>query len=626
MATSWGNQVGRWRCGVSAEIVSSTDDFATVRVQSVWQSLGWGFLVDYNSAWVSCEGQGDGVGGGVYVSSAKGETREQVCASGDFTVARGAADRYVRCAASFVMPDYQPGTSQAELSLLVPAVPCDPPAAPTGVSVARSDGYRFTLSWANGSDPQAKRPWSSVEVDARVDGGGWGGVPGFPVTLPGTAASHTFTATRADAKYELRARSVNAKGASAWASPSPVYTPPVAPANVSATFTDGSATVAFEPKSKYVTNHVVQVSADGGRTWASKGSVAAPPFVDTDPPAGTSVAYRVATVAPGGTSAWAMSSTISTYTDADYPTVSITAPASSFSVRTFRLAWEASAGSGSITGQSVDMVHGGAVVQSYRLPAAERSVMMRADGVADGDEVAVRLTVTNSNGLSTTALRELAADYLPPTAPTVTAVQDGLSAVVTASAPSTPGHCAGTVYDVWRSGAGCDPELVAEGVACGSPFEDSTAPLNVQLAYQVLVHSDGGKTSTGSATVKVASRVGSLAFDGGGSYTLPLRFEVSESAERGGEAMHFADGGESGGLPEWYGGPDLGCTWDVSGTVRASDVPALRRDMRSCGTVWLRDPMGRVVRGHPSWTLSPVGGGSHWALSATLTEVAHGLV
>lgn len=635
-STVWGNQVSHWRCGVSAGIASSTDQSATVEVKCVWQSIGWGFQVGYNSAWVSCGGESAG-DGSVRVMSSTGETREVDAYVASFTVQRGESDRQVRVAASFTMPDYEPGSSQAEFYLTVPAEPTEAPNPPTGPRVVKTSDTFINLEWTNASDPDDHKPWTSVEVDARMDGGAWGAVPGFPRKLPGDAVSCPFVSALKNAKYEFRVRSVNAKGASAWVQSRAVYTKPAEPANVAATFSDPHVTVSWTNRAKHAEYFAVQVSSDGGRTWkvaateavTGLGSGAAmwSPAKDMSPPAGTSVTYRVAAVSPGGSSSWAVSAPISTYTDADYPKVTIQKPAGTVQYNPFTVAFTVEPGNGELTGNiPVELISDGAVTHIARCTKTTRSTMIPSDSVPDGSRASVRVTATNSAGLSSTAIVDFVADYLPPTDPTVTAVQSGSSAEVTAVAKSSTGHCKGTVYDAFRTGPDGVARQVAAGVECGKSFTDPTVPLNVPVTYSVTVHSAGGKTSEGSASVTVASSCAVLSFDGGGSYELPLRFEVSEGAERGGEAIHFADGGEYGGLPEWYGGPDLGCTWDVSGTVAAPVVPALRHDMRSCGTVRLRDPLGRSVRGHPSWTLAPMGSGRYWSLSATLTEVADGLV
>lgn len=627
--TVWGNQVSRWRCGVSAEVVASTDQTATVEVRCVWQSLGYGFAVNYNAAWVSCGGEADG-SGSVYVSSATGETRELTAYSARFELPRGTEDRRVRCAAAFSMPDFQAGTSQAETYLTVPAEPCELPDPPSGATASVS-GSVIVLEWANGADPAAHKPWTGVEVDAMVGSGDWGGVAGFPRELPGDAASLAFSGALGNSMYQFRVRSVNAKGASAWVHVGPAYTTPSAPANVSATFSDSCVLVTWTKTTKYAMYHAVQVSADGGETWSpagtehveglGTGAVFLPPAKDVSPPAGTAVVYRVAAVGPAGTSAWSRSGVISTYLDEDYPSVSITSPAGSFHARELAVGFDAAPGKGELTGSVAELVYAGSVVHSVALGPEARSATLVAADVPDGGEAIVRVSATNSAGLTSTAMAALSADYWPPGDPAVSAVQRGHDAVVTVASEASGERSAGTVYDLDRTGPDGVAERVAEGVACGEGFVDGTAPLNVPLSYAATVHSDGGKTATGSASLTLASRSSVLSFDGGGAYVLDLALSAAESAERSGEAIHFADGGEGGGLPEWYGGPDLDCSWELSATVRAGQVPALRRDMRSCGTVVLRDALGRVVRGHPSWSLAPVGRGRYWSLAGSLAEV-----
>lgn len=618
---AWGNQVGRWRCGVVAEVVAATDQAATVEVRCLWQSVGWGYQVHYCDAYVSCEGQSSGAGG-VFASSGYGETRDMMAATARFEVARGDADRHVRCAASFVMPAYHPGTSSASVDLLVPAVPCDLPAAPAGVEAELSGSSVIYVSWDNGSDPSAKRPWGSVEVEARRDGGAWGAVPGFPATLPGDASSYLFQGASPNAKYGFRVRAANARGASAWAESGEVRTAPAAPTGVSASFSAGSATVAWTPQDLWADRYEVQASADGGKTWRAGAYCSGPPYADPNPPAGTSVVYRVRALCGAAEGQWAKAPAISTYTDADYPAVAISSPVSVFVDRPLVVAFSATAGSGSVVGFHADLVVGGSVVESQVLGAYSTSVTFRADSVPDGGSCLVRITATNSAGLSSTAVRALTADYLPPSAPVLSVSARGGVAAVRALSEAGPGTCAGTTWALYRLDLATGEALeVAAGIDNGEWAEDATAPLNTRLVYRATMASDGGKESSAECRAYVASDAGEVRFDGGGAYRMAFNLEITEGAEKAGQAYDFADGGEGGGLPAWYGSPGLSASWSVTFAIRSADLAAFRRDMRACGTAWFRDPAGRVLHAHPVWTVSRIGRG-WWAVSAELTEVA----
>lgn len=612
MPSSWGNAVGRWRCGVEASVVSMTDETATVRVACVWQCLSGRFYVDYNSAWVSCEGQAFGAEYEYYVQATTGGAVTSSVMARDFVVARLAAPREVECAASFVMPDVQPGSSRASLMLAVPGQPCEVPAAPTGAAMSALVDGSLALSWAPNPDAAAKRPYSSQEVDARRDGGAWGGVAGFPRAVAADARSCSLAAPAADSKYEMRVRALNDAGASAWAQAGPLYTVPAAPRGLAASFSGGAVQLTWSGGGRYAASYEVQRSADGS-AWEALATVAASPAADASPPGGTP-RYRVRSRLDDGTaSAWSECS-VTTWTGADYPSVAVTAPAGAVGVRPAECAWTASPGSGALVRFLVELVVGGRVVERRTLGGSARSCALSLAELPDGGGATVRVTATNSNGLSGCGTRSFSADYLPPAPPSVSVSVEAsdLSVTLSVADPEGAGFSPAARFEVRRGG-----ELVGEGA--GPDFRDPHPPIGAPLDYEVVAWAETGKSASASCQALVRSSCGCVSFDGGGPHLLRLALSMSESVGRGGAAYHFADGGA--GLPEWYGSPDVDAEWSLSAVVPAGDLAAMRADMRACGTAWFRDPSGLVVHGHPSWSWGRTASKRYAELSATVTEV-----
>ena len=169
--SAWGNIVGHWRCGVSAWVSSETDETVTVSVQCQWMSIAWGFQVRYVSAWVSCDGQSGGRGD-YYANSSYGQTKQDTAYDQAFTLPKTDAPRTVRCAANVVFPDYEAGSSYAEVLLTIPGKPVDAPAAPAGVKASRQSDALWLLSWDNADTVEA--PYASVRLQVREGGGDWG--------------------------------------------------------------------------------------------------------------------------------------------------------------------------------------------------------------------------------------------------------------------------------------------------------------------------------------------------------------------------------------------------------------------------------------------------------------------
>lgn len=603
---SWGNQVGNWRCGVAATVTEVDRTTARVTVTSVWQSLGYGFNVRYCSAFVSLDGSGDGTSETIHAYSANGSTVQLDAFSKTYTVERRDTAYPVAVAASFVMPDFQPGSSYASATVEVPAMPHEVPGPVTGLD-AQVSGNVASITWFNNADPAAFKPYTGIRVQE-----GKNGELGETKELPGDATGTTWT-LEANSRYGWDVWPYNNAGIGTKAWVGHKYTAPPRPASVLGTFDGSKVALTWTSSARYPLHHEVSVSGDGGSTWVVLGTATATSYTDAKPPAGTAL-YRVRTVAADGTTwgDYGVSDTVPTYTSADYPTVTFPTLAAAHDVP-YRVTWTVG-GPDPLRSQRVEVVVGNEVVQAATLDASARSYEVGLAGLVDGGTATVRVTATDTKGLTTVAAAAFPVAWWPPAKPKVTATQDGLG-VFLAVSESTPGttEAQAASYEAVRG------VYTLASVAGG--FTDPVPPINAVSRYTVTATAANGLTSAVEVAAEVASKSGAVT---AGSTTMPLALDMSwsETVRRGGSAIHFA--GQE--LPEWFGSGELSTSCSAKATVDMAELERLRDVLRSADTVWLRDPMGHVAYGGAqlSWSAK----GPNWAeatVKLTETEAPHGL-
>lgn len=619
MPYSYGNQVGHWRAKVNCWISAQDDATATVTVESLWCSIGWGFQVHYCDAYTSCDGQSGGVQGSFYAYSGYGQSVETVAHTQTFTVAKTTAARTVQCAASVVMPAYEPGSSYASVGIEIPALPIDAPAAPTGVSAERQSDGVWAVGWTNHASTDA--PYGAIDFQVREGGGEWGAPTGGSVSIMPPTESAVWRYGRANSAYAFRVRAVNPQGQSAWATTATAYTTPAAPAGLSASFvaSSGSVALSWTNAAPYAAGFEVERSGDG-QAWTDAATPAATAtgWTDSAPPDG-SAWYRVRSKTPDGLcSVWATVGPVSTYTSADYPTVSITAPASPVHQRPVTAQWTVG-GPDPVASQDVALMVGGAAVEAASLGASARSHTFDATSLPDGGTATVVVSVTDTKGLSTTAVLDIAADWWPPAAPSASVGYDGGSTVLAIAAGAGPQASPTVGFDVVRTDPDGSQTAVASGVQAGTVV-DAHPPVNAECAYTITAYSSDGKSASATVRAHLRSRGGFVDFPDGWSFPVMLRPELSETVERGGEAVEFAGGST---YPVWYPSPATSVGPSASFAVMRPDFDALRSRALSADEVWLRDGFGHVWHGHPSWSFAPATGNRYIdvTLKLTVTEV-----
>lgn len=254
MADGYGNQVGYWRCHVSAWVTSYTDTTDTIHVEARWQSVAAGW--DY-SGWVAAtvwiNGQQvnhTGNSGNKYINNS-----EVTVLTGDLTVAKTDGARNITCSASIAWNGFHPGTSNASCSVPMGGINYKAPNPPKNVKWTRVDDTKIKTTWQAAYDNGALKPWKQIITDWRSSTGGanWGAWSN-KATLNWDATNYSYTGLKANSRYQFSLYARNQAGDSSHVDSQVIYTTPAAPKSVTAVKTG---------------DRTVQVTADVSNTYAS---------------------------------------------------------------------------------------------------------------------------------------------------------------------------------------------------------------------------------------------------------------------------------------------------------------------------------------------------------------------
>lgn len=299
MADGYGNQVGYWRCHVSAWVTSHTDTTDTIHVEARWQSVAAGW--DYSgwvSAWVWINGRQvnyTGNSGNKYINNS-----EVVVLSGDLTVAKVDNARNITCKAQINWNGFHPGSSSASCGVSVGGINYKKPNPPKNVKWTRVDDTKINNTWQANYDNGALKPWKQIILAKREgrDGGNWGTWSdqggGKGTVLNWDATNYSWTGLRSNAKYQFSAYARNQAGDSSHVDSQVIYTTPAAPKSVTAVKTgDRTVQVTADATNTYTWSIDFERQVNGG-DWEtiSTGLVGTKiTFTDTNAPGGT-LRYR----------------------------------------------------------------------------------------------------------------------------------------------------------------------------------------------------------------------------------------------------------------------------------------------------------------------------------------------
>ena len=164
---------------------------------------------------------------------------------------------------------------------------------------------------------------------------------------------------------------------------------------------------------------------------------------------------------------------------------------------------------------------------------------------------------------------------------------------------------------------------VADGLLSGQQAIDPLPPLNVPYSYEVTASTEAGSAYTLDVPHEVETVMAAFNFGSAAAVAELARLgpSWSHSRKRAATLYHFADGGESGGLPVAYGSPDVDGTLSQGFTLL--DMDQLRRmqaEARDYPVCWFRNPYGGRYLVYATWDFS---GSVPWdkvEVTASMTE------
>ncbi len=165
--------------------------------------------------------------------------------------------------------------------------------APTGLAATVNSATRVTLSWAAVADA------TGYKIERSLDNTAWAALAPSPA-LTGSSTSYVDT-TLAATHYYYRISAINAVGTSVTAAAVNVLTKPVAPV-LTGTVTNAGATSLTWGTVASATSYVLEVSTDGGTTWATQATQATLTYAHTGLTADTAYSYRVSAANATGNS------------------------------------------------------------------------------------------------------------------------------------------------------------------------------------------------------------------------------------------------------------------------------------------------------------------------------------
>lgn len=306
------------------------------------------------------------------------------------------------------------------------------------------------------------------------------------------------------------------------------------------------------------------------------------------------------------------------------PTVAITAPLNGATVSSLPLtvSWTATSADG-VSEQHVSISKGADTVWERDIDPLATSVQLGASDVQldTGSTYTAAVTARSGLGLEGSGTSSFTVSWTRPAAPSVSITNTTSSAQITVTAGA--GGAATDHIMIERSDSR-GVTVIADNLSSGSTFYDVIAPLGKEYKYFVYAVSALGATRTTTVTNTIPSTSWALTWRNGASTQTQLLAwnpQASYSMIHGGDLYHFADGGEGGGLPVWYGTTDR----DESGTLKFdtimySDADALRYAVMAHPVMWLRDPFGHRWMAHV--TLSYTHGlGQLWPVTLTWDAV-----
>lgn len=323
-------------------------------------------------------------------------------------------------------------------------------------------------------------------------------------------------------------------------------------------------------------------------------------------------------------------SPVATFQTAARPTVAISAPDGDIATSLVTVSWAFFSAAG-VAQRSwmAELIRAGQVVETLQ-DVGTASTATFASRLSDGETVQVRVTVTDTNGLTSLPDVTTATTTFPmPLAPSVAVSwdRDQGAVLVSVAHERVPAAVPVVSVDIARSvDDGTTWETVAEGVDPGTTVVDRTAPLGGTLRYRATSWSDL-PSSTDGEVAELTPPLDRGFLSGGDDFGTVSVIEVNA----GGPPVFDVTEGLLERVVSYYEGRALGVehsgvsrgrTGTVTWALTRDELATLQTLAHLPGPHLLRTPLGdnlyvsisRVSR-------SAVSGGQWWQVSLSVTEV-----
>jgi subtilisin family serine protease len=303
------------------------------------------------------------------------------------------------------------GNGNSAYSSEASATPVSPPVAPANLSATAVSSSQINLSWTDQSTNE-----TGFQIERKTGAGGTYTLIG---TTTANATTYNNTGRAEGTTYFYRLRAVNSAGNSAYsneASATTPFSPPVAPANLSATVISVSQiNLSWTVQSTNETGFQIERKTGAGGTYTLTGTTTAnaTTYNNTGLAEGAMYFYRVRAVNSAGNSAY--SNEVSATTPVSPPAAPANLSATAVSSSQINLSWTDQ--SANETGFQIERKTGAGGAYAQIGTATANTMTHNDTGLAEGTAYFYRVRAVNGGGNSAFSNEASATPVSPPAAP-----------------------------------------------------------------------------------------------------------------------------------------------------------------------------------------------------------------